>query len=524
MTHTLVHMLRDSATQAPEAEAVVLAGLRTSYGQLWHDVCAVAGFLRAQGLQPGDRVGILLKNSAEYIAVYYGALAIGCVVVGLNTLAKSRDLVNWLRHSGTSCLFADAGHPELKKTFAALDSSLHVVLVGEPGVDEDKGRFSIWYWRELMREERGEPDLSLLEREQAASIIYTSGTTGQPKGVTLSHGNLSSNVRSILQYLRLTKQDRILNVLPFYYSYGNSILHTHLAVGASLVLENSLMYPHQVLTNLARERATGFSGVPSTYAILLNRTQLENYDLSSLRYMTQAGGAMAPAMIERLRKVVPHVEFFVMYGQTEATARLAWLPPEMLDKKPGSIGIAIPGVRLEVRDEQGSPVAPGETGEIWASGENIMQGYWRDPEQTSKVLQDGWLKTGDLAHCDEDGYFYIDGRSADMIKTGANRISPKEIEEVILELEGVEEVAVVGVPDELLGQIIKAFIVPAPGAQIGIKQIRAHCWRQLAMYKVPKLIEFIDELPKTASGKVRRFVLLEQHLNTQEVVKEQITG
>ncbi len=523
MTRTLVHLLRDSVERAPEAEAVVLAGQRTSYGQLWRNVAAVASFLKSHGLQSGDRVAILLKNSAEYVAAYYGILAAGGIAVALNTLAKSRDLANWLNHSGASWLFAEARHPELARTFSLMSSSgrafPRLVSVGEP---KEREELSFLPWQQVLAGHAGEePDLSLLDDSRTAAIIYTSGTTGSPKGVTLSHGNLSSNVRSIQQYLQLNAADRVLNVLPFYYSYGNSVLHTHLAVGGTLVLENSLLYPHNVLTTLAQERATGFSGVPSTYAILLNRIRLENYDLSSLRYMTQAGGAMAPALIERLRKLVPHVRFFVMYGQTEATARLAWLPPEMLDRKPGSIGIAIPGVRLELRDEQGRPVPVGETGEIWATGENIMQGYWRDPEKTRKVLQDGWLKTGDLAHCDEDGYFYIDGRSADMIKTGANRVSPKEIEEVILELEGVQEVAVVGVPDELLGQVIKAVVVPAPGAQIGLKQIRAHCWKQLAMYKVPKLIEFVSELPKTASGKVKRFLLQEQHIDAGGIAREQ---
>ncbi len=510
MTQTLVHMLRDSVSRAPDAEAVVLANRRTSYGQLWRDISAVAAFLRNNGLQPGDRVALLLKNSPEYVAAYYGTLAAGGVVVALNTMAKQKDLSNWLLHSGASWLFAESRHPELEGTLSSVGSSLQTVLVGEEG-EEERGASSPWHWHALSEHADGEPDLSSLREGQTAAIIYTSGTTGRPKGVTLSHGNLAANVRSILQYLNLGPTDRVLNVLPFYYSYGNSVLHTHLAVGGTLILENNLLYPHNVLTTLARERATGFSGVPSTFAILLSRTSLENHDLSSLRYMTQAGGAMAPALIERLRRAVPHIRFFVMYGQTEATARLAWLPPEMLDAKPGSIGIAIPGVRLELRDERGRPVPTGETGEIWASGDNIMQGYWRDPEQTRKVLQDGWLKTGDLAHCDEDGYFYIDGRSADMIKTGANRISPKEIEEVILEIEGVEEVAVVGVPDELLGQVIKAVVVPSPGARIEIRQIRAHCWRHLAMYKVPKFIEFVGELPKTASGKVRRFLLAEQH-------------
>jgi len=285
-----------------------------------------------------------------------------------------------------------ARHPELEGTLASVGDRLQTILVGDEGERCEEDSFRCW--RKMLDDHAAEePDLSLLGEGQTAAIIYTSGTTGRPKGVTLSHGNLAANVRSILQYLNLGPTDRVLNVLPFYYSYGNSVLHTHLAVGGTLILENNLLYPHNVLTTLARERATGFSGVPSTFAILLSRASLENHDLSSLRYMTQAGGAMAPALIERLRRAVPHIRFFVMYGQTEATARLAWLPPEMLDAKPGSIGIAIPGVRLELRDEQGRPVPTGETGEIWASGDNIMQGYWRDPEQTRKVIWPIVMKT-----------------------------------------------------------------------------------------------------------------------------------
>ncbi len=509
MGRTLVHSLRENAMRTPDAEAVVLGDRRTTYRQLWDDICAVALFLQERGLQPGDRVGLLLKNSPEYVAVYYGVLAAGGIAVGLNTLSKPRNLINWMWHSGASWLFSEARHPGLGELLAPFQGVVQVVLAGDP--DESDITFPCYPWQALSSPAGAEPDISRLDKNQDAAIIYTSGTTGQPKGVTLTHGNLDANMCSIQQYLQIGATDRVLNVLPFYYSYGNSILHTHLAAGATLVLENNLLYPQNILTAIAKEQATGFSGVPSTFAILLSRTRMENHDLSSLRYVTQAGGAMAPAMIERLRKALPHAKLFIMYGQTEATARLAWLPPEMLDAKPGSIGIAIPGVRLELRDEKGRPVTAGKTGEIWATGENIMKGYWNAPELTSQVIQNGWLRTGDLAHCDEDGYFYIDGRRADMIKSGANRISPKEIEEVILELENVEEAVVIGVPDELMGQVIKAVVVPSPGARLDIKRIRAHCWKNLAMYKVPKFIEFATELPRTASGKVQRYLLAEQH-------------
>jgi acyl-CoA synthetase (AMP-forming)/AMP-acid ligase II len=284
-------------------------------------------------------------------------------------------------------------------------------------------------------------------------------------------------------------------------------MHTHLAVGGKIVLENNFVYPNKVLEKMVEEGVTGFSGVPSTYALLLSRTKLKDYDLSKIRYMTQAGGAMAPANIKRFLNEITGVEFFVMYGQTEGTARLSYLSPENLLNKMGSIGKAVPGVTLEIHDVNGKVCPPGVTGEICAMGDNIMLGYWNDPETTREVIKDGWLRTGDLAHYDEDAYIYVDGRSSDMIKTGANRISPKEIEEVIAQLVEVEEVAVVGVPDELLGQVIKAIIVPAEGSVLEKRRVQAHCRKNLSMYKIPKIIEFTNKLPKTASGKVKRYML-----------------
>jgi acyl-CoA synthetase (AMP-forming)/AMP-acid ligase II len=258
---------------------------------------------------------------------------------------------------------------------------------------------------------------------------------------------------------------------------------------------------------MAQEGVSGFSGVPSTFALLLSRVNVADYDLSNLRYITQAGGAMAPALADRLINALPHTELFIMYGQTEASARLTYLPPAMLEKKRGSIGIAIPNTTIEVRNKAGEISAPGETGEICAHGDNIMKGYWKDKERTAEVLKGGWLYTGDLAHTDNDGYLYIDGRSSDMIKSGANRISPKEIEEVIQELEEVHEVAVVGIPDDLLGEVIKAYVVPKKASELEKRTIQRHCKGNLAVYKIPKFIEFIEELPKTASGKIKKFLL-----------------
>lgn len=504
MYNSLVDYLRHSVEQRPDAEAVVHRGRRVSYGQLWHDVCALATFMKERGLRPGDRVAILLENSPEYIAAYYGALMAGGVAVALNTAAKARDLANWLTHSGASWLIADALHPELGEIAGAANLKLSLIYVGGVGpmVKDAAG------WDDIVGHAVRLPDpLCAFAQDSVAAIIYTSGTTGRPKGVTLSHRNLVSNVDSILAYLGLTCEDRCLNVLPFYYSYGASVLHTHLAVGAALVLENNLVYVHNVINQMQAERITGFSGVPSTYALILSRVKLGNYDLSNLRYMTQAGGAMALAHIKRLREEIPHARLFVMYGQTEATARLTYLPPEMLERKLGSAGIPIPNVQLEIRDEQGNRAPRSAVGEIYAHGPNIMAGYWNDPKATNEVLKNSWLKTGDIAYMDDDGYIFIQGRESDIIKSGGHRIAPNDIEEAIAELAGVSEVAVIGVDDEILGQTIKAIIVLRPGADVTAMAVKAHCLRRLPAYKVPKHIEFNTELPRTASGKVRRFLL-----------------
>lgn len=500
-TPTLVDYLRTSAQQHSDAEVLIQGERRVRYRELWADTCAVAHYLRGEGIETGERVALLLENSREYVASYYAVLAAGGVVVALNAAARARDLANWILHSGARWLIAHADHVELKTLLAALDGKVQVITVGASTLEYGGG-----VWSDIVAANLIEtPPPS--RQDTAAAIIYTSGTTGRPKGVVLTHRNLVSNVRSILAYLHLSAADRCLNVLPFYYSYGNSVLHTHIAVGGSLVLENSLAYVHQVFGKIGSEQATGFAGVPSTYALLLSRVDIAQHDCRSLRYATQAGGAMRPTLIRQFRNALPHVDFYVMYGQTEATARLTYLPPSQLEQKLGSAGMAIPGVRLEIRNDGGHKMPSGTIGEVYATGPNIMQGYWNDPQATNEVLKDGWLKTGDLAYMDDDGYVYIQGRSVDMIKTGAHRVNPADIEEVVAAIDGVAEVAVVGVADDILGQTIKAVIVPTAGAKLEPMTVKAHCHARLASYKVPKHVEFVARLPKTASGKIQRYLL-----------------
>lgn len=342
------------------------------------------------------------------------------------------------------------------------------------------------------------------DKERCAEIIFTSGSTGIPKGVMISHKNLMSNTESILKYLKLTSSDRMLVVLPFYYCYGLSLLHTHLRVGGSIVLNNSFIFLGTVISNLLDYKCTGFAGVPSHYQILLRKSDnFRNTHFPDLRYVTQAGGKLATIFIDEFRSSFPDVKFFVMYGQTEATARLSYLPPELYEEKKGSMGKGIPDVELKVVNEKGKQIKPGEIGEVIAKGDNIMIGYYADEEGTKNTIRDGWLYTGDLGTVDEDGYIYLTARKKEIIKVGGKRISPKEIEAVILEIPEVVDCTIEGVEDELLGEALKAVLVikSENGRESIIETIKQHCSKKLALYKVPQLFEIKEQLVIAATGK-----------------------
>lgn len=341
-------------------------------------------------------------------------------------------------------------------------------------------------------------------RENCAEIIFTSGSTGIPKGVMISHKNLIANTESIIKYLNLTSGDRMLVVLPFYYCYGLSLLHTHLRVGGSIVFNNSFIFLGTVINNLLEYECTGFAGVPSHFQILLRKSDnFKNTRFPHLKYVTQAGGKLATIFIDEFRHSFPEVKFIVMYGQTEATARLSYLPPELYEKKKGSMGKGIPGVELKVVNEKGKLVQPGETGEVIARGDNIMIGYYADEEGTRNTIRNGWLYTGDLGTVDEDGYIYLTARKKEIIKVGGKRISPKEIEAVILELPEIVDCTIEGVEDELLGEAIKAIVVIKSDNEKGTvaDKIKQHCSKNLALYKIPQIFEIKEQLVIAATGK-----------------------
>lgn len=497
----------DIARRHPERVAIIADGRRISYATFWDEAQRFAQALRMRGLRVGERVAIMLPNRIEAAVACYGCWLAGGIATPLNVQARQRDFQTWLQHSDARHVVYERTHNDAMNAISAVDA----ICDGVPLV-----QWPLDAHHPLLPSTPSDAaattptiDVSRIIADQMALILYTSGTTGDPKGVALSHGNLLANTTAVIRYLDLNEYDSVLSILGFYYAYGASVLHTHLLSGACVVLAQNLLFPHMLMETIARERITGFSGVPSTYALMLERVKLGDYDLSSLRYLTQAGGAMSSTLTSRLRDALPSARLFVMYGQTEATSRLTWLPPERLDEKLGSVGIPVDGVELRIAREDGSDVAIGEDGEVRVRGANIMRGYWNNPDASASVLHEGWLRTGDIGHLDADGFLYLSGRRSDMIKTGAHRVHPNDVEEAILEVEGVIETAVVGIDDALLGQVIKAFVVAPALPTQSESMIKAHCRERLASYKIPREIEFVTALPRTASGKVRRAALLE---------------
>jgi long-chain acyl-CoA synthetase len=479
----------------PDVSAVCHRGETLTYKSLRGLVWSAAARLSAMGLETGSRVGLFAENSPFFIAAYLGTIRAGLCSVPFQTDAGDKTLERLIPSIGITAVFVSA---RFKSRLQPLADKLGLTLLDESTLNPVNS---------------AAPPLGDLDpARNLAAIMLTSGSTGEPKGVMVSHRNIECNTRDIVQYMGFTAADRAMVVLPFYYCYGASLMHSILAAGGTLVLNNHFMFPEKVLDEMVEKQCTGISGVPSTYQILLRKTRFARRSFTALRWMQQAGGKLPDALIRQLREAFPGVRFFVMYGQTEGTARLSYLPPELLCAKLGSIGKGLPHTRLEVLREDGAPVLPGgdEVGEIAASGENVTLGYWGDPEETGRFFRDGRLFTGDMARMDADGFIYVVERARDFIKSGGNRISPKEVEEIIAEMPEVVEAAVVGAPDELLGEAIEAFVVPVRPGAVAADGVREHCLKRLPNHKVPVRVEFLSALPKTANGKVDKRRLREK--------------
>lgn len=456
-----------------------------SYRELYTESLKVASFLNSN---LGDRKNIILisPNSKFFISAYLGILKSGNVCVPLNFSIEQENLDFIIETTACDTIFI------AKSARSKYQIPSHILIIEEEGLDQISNNQAVADY------------YVAVENDQLAEIIFTSGSTGTPKGVMISHQNVIANTKSIISYLNLKSQDIMCVVLPFYYCYGLSLLHTHLRVGGALVLNNSFMFLGAVLSDIKDYKCTGFAGVPSHFQILLKKSNTFKTSIfPDLRYVTQAGGKLHAVFIDEFIQAFPDKEFYVMYGQTEATSRLSYLEPKMIHKKASSIGKPILGVEFIIVNEKGEHLGAQQEGELLAKGDNIMLGYYKDEEETLKTIKDGWLYTGDVAVMDEDGDYYLVARKKEILKVAGKRVSPKEIEEVILALPEVIDCTISGYDDDLFGEAIQAIIVAqTPFEEAHLKEkIRHACANKLAHYKIPQKIIFEKVMKMGTSGK-----------------------
>jgi acyl-CoA synthetase (AMP-forming)/AMP-acid ligase II len=500
--NTADYLLKAAFEPENDNRPVILAnGQSHTYGELKQACSRMAGELLSIGVEAGDRVGILSDNSIFWVASYLAILKIGAVAVPFPVVATPGDLRRRQQvvHCRAVCI-------ELRLANRFVNTFDEAVTMVASDVLFTVGP-SRW--------EPPQPDFDV---HLDAALMLTSGTTSLPRAVRITHRNIQANTDSIIEYLQLDNHERILVVLPFYYCFGASLLHTHLRAGGSIVLCNTFAYPETALDLLEIAKCTGFAGVPSTFQTLLRNTSFRTRPFASLRKVQQAGGKLQPVYLRDLVSTLPNARVYTMYGQTEATARLSYLPPEYLETKLGSIGKGIPGVSLEVVDEAGKTVKPGEVGEIVVSGDNISPGYLGDAESSLEKFglgnptgHSGWMRSGDLATVDEDGFIYIVDRKSDFIKSLGHRVSSQEIEGCVLELiPELVAAAAIGQADPVQGEAIQVFVTLRSGSAVTAEDMLRKCRASMARHMVPKEIIILDAMPTNANGKVVKTVLREQ--------------
>jgi long-chain acyl-CoA synthetase len=491
----IAHHVERGSLLLPDKIALIFDNKSFSYQQLDELANRVANGLRGLGIKKGDRVALFLPNIPEFVISYLGILKIGAVVVSVNVMLKSAEVSFILNDCAAKVVITTQAQSEQVQQ-ADLPELQHILIAEgsvTPGIS----------LAQLMENASPHARAVEMDRHAPASIVYTSGTTGFPKGATLSHGNIISNMYSHNRCCGMQPNDRLLLYLPLFHCFGqNAILNAGLNVCATIILQRRFKL-EQALETISRNKVTMFFGVPTIYINLLN-TDTFAYHLESVRYYFSAAAPMpaevAQNWLDKYGKVI-----YEGYGLTETSPCACY--NHDLKYKLGSIGMPIENVEMKIVDTDGHPVEPGREGEIVIKGPNVMLGYWNRPFETAEVIKNGWFHTGDIGRMDEEGFFYIVDRLKDMINISGFKVYPSEVENVIYQHPAIAEAAVFGVPDAIKGEIVQANIVLKPGHSVTEEQIIDFCSRRIATYKLPRVINFVDSLPKNQTGKVLKRVL-----------------
>ena len=519
----LADSLLISGSHYPDKIAVVVEGQPYRYGELLDQAQRLASALLARGLQRGDRIAIYMDNTWPcIISIYAVALAGGAFLV-INPQTKADKLAYILNDSEAGILLTDAHlKPVINEAVSACQSLRHVICSGkENTVQQDLAAVSVpvEYFDTVIASATPLATPAHITPVDLAALIYTSGSTGNPKGVMHTHQSMTFALGSLIEYLRLKHEHVMLNVLPFAFDYGLYQLLMAVELGATLVLERSFTYPAVVFKRMQEYQVNVFPGVPTIFSMLLAAHARAPLAFPAIERVTNTAAALPADYVPRLKQIFPNALIYKMYGLTECK-RVSYLEPEWIDTHADSVGKAIPGTEVFLLNEQGQPAAPGERGILHVRGPHLMLGYWKQPELSAHMLKPGQLPhervlcTHDWFRMDEDGFLYFVGRSDDIIKTRGEKVSPIEVENVLHGIEGVIEAAVIGWPDELLGEKICAFVALAEDTGLSDKQIRKLCLNQLENFMAPQEIIILPSLPKTATGKISK-KLLKEHYATR---------
>ncbi len=483
----LASHLTEASSADPDHVAIKLDDVEVTYAQFDEASARVASLLAAKGVQRGDRVGIMLPNVPYFPICYYGILRAGCAAVPMNVLLKQREVAFYLRDPEAKLLFAWHDFGEAAEA-GAKDAGAECVLVA-PGEFES-----------LLGEHEPASEVADTDDSDTAVILYTSGTTGTPKGAELSHHNLIRNAEISVGLFGLGTEAMTLGALPLFHTFGQTCgMNAMVKAGATLTLIPRFD-PGKALEIIARDHVNVFQGVPTMYGAILHDPKADEADTSSLEVCASGGSAMP---VELMRGFEEKFGCKVLegYGLSETSPVASFNHPDR-DRKPGSIGTPVDGVEMKVLDDEGNEVPQGEVGEIVIRGHNVMKGYWNKPDETAEAIRDGWFHSGDMAKVDEDGYFFIVDRKKDMIIRGGYNVYPREIEEVLYEHPAVREAAVVGIPHDTHGEEVAAAVALKDGEEVDEAELRDFVKEQVAAYKYPRRIWFVDELPKGPTGKI----------------------